>query len=717
MSTSFKSRIPERVKHSLTALHGPLSRVSRSGSIARPNVRGTMYRSKLPLPIRMLTALVREVPPEAVVAADSRRPETEKETEAVIRSLVRRSIPPAVRGNRTSFRRIQLAHSSPQVASVSLTMAPTNRWQNASALSPHQKPHTVQPPVAQVEQRHRPEDEVVSARGLIELVAGKWQPEMKMTRFLCSDHRLINVPSRLMYRYSEVMCHLEVEEQPIELRAIRSVTLLRLVMWMHQKSLSESESGNGNGNVEPLLTAGREQGCICADQSIAQEQGNGNGSGNGNENTENSCEIIENTQENDASMDINAESIISEMFDAYSGSEDETPENSSESSESTEAYESVDFEIRNGYENAKSSCERTEQRLFNRIFKVYNQSGYGDAENSGKNCENAENVIYKKTTDYTEGNAGNAMVESCILHDICKMANFANGMRFRSAGNITSNTGNTQTKARTGNDLRKESGSEQNANSCGSGGENTRNIVFGNNSQDRFVFTPKTVGIFRENSGNGDENGKEKGTVEGSCLSENIFRTSGKPNFSEINQNGNGNENANANDSGNASEQRVPIVESSGGELSSWEQRLLGGELYHLVELILAAHYLGVDSLTLLATHHFGELMAQRTRTEMSLMLKIRTHLAGVRQTLDNHRPRIREILTQESPAKQTNHLRPQQGSPAFSAVNKELESGPNRLSSIRSARRAAAPCAIESPAPLCSNRHRHHQNCFHSSF
>jgi len=700
MSTSFKSRIPERVKHSLTALHGPNSRVSRSRSIARPN-RCTMYRSKLPLPIRMLTALVREEPPEAVAAATT-RPETERETEAVIRSLVRRSIPPAVRGNRTSFRRIQLAHSSPQVASVSLTMKPQIRWQNASALSPPQKPHTVQLPVPKVVKRKRPEDEVVSAKSLIELVAGKWQPEMKMMRFLCSDHRLINVPSRLMYRYSEVMCSLEVEEQPIELRAIRSVTLLRVVMWMHQKSL------NGNGE---LLSAGLEQSCICADQSIAQEKENGNG--NENENTENSCEITENTQENDASIIINTESIINQMFDAYSDSEEETTEDSSESSENSEendSAESIDFEMSNGYrkygyENTKNSCERTE-RMRNRIFKVYNKRRYANAENSCENYENAENLIYKKLNGYTEG--GNEKLENCILSDICKMTDLANGMHFRNAGNITSNTGNTQMKPRTGNDFNKVGGNEPNANGNGSDKENTINNVYGNHSQDRFVISPTNTGIFRESSGNGIENGKEKGTIEGSSLSENIFRTSGKPNFSEINLNGNGNENR------NASEQKVPNVEnlrSEASELSSWEQRLLGSELYQLVELILAAHYLGVDSLTLLATQHFGELMAQRTRTERCLMLKIHTHLAGVRQTLDTHRPRIREIMTQE---KNQNHLRPQRRSPAFAAVIK----APIKISSMRSSQRTGGPCAIETPTtPLCSNRHRHHQNCFYSRF
>ncbi|XP_037727368.1 uncharacterized protein LOC119558174 [Drosophila subpulchrella] len=709
MSTSFKSRIPERVKHSLTALHGPNSRVTRSRSIARPN-RCTLYRSKLPLPIRMLTALVREVPPEAAAAAaatssSSRRPETERETEAVIRSLVRCSIPPAVRGNRTSFRRIQLAHCSPQVASVSLTMKPQNRWQNASALSPPQKPHTVQQPVAPVVvKRKRTEDEVVSAKSLIELVAGKWQPDMKMMRFLCSDHRLINVPSRLMYRYSEIMCHLEMEEQPIELRAIRSVTLLRVVMWMHQKSL------NGNGEV---LTAGLEQSCICANQ----EKGNGN-----ENNTENSCEITENIQENDASITINAQSIINQMFNAYSDSEDETTESSSESSESSEendSADSIDFEMSNGYrkygyQNTKNSCKRTE-RLHNRIVKVYNKRGYKTAENSCENYENAENVIYKKLNGYTEG--GNEKVENCILNDICKIADLANGMHFRNAGNITSNTGNTQMKARTGNDFNTESGNEQNANGSCSDKENTIHNIYENNSQDRFVISPKNTGIFRENSGNGIENGKEKGTIEGSSLSENIFRTSGKPNFSEINLNGNGN----ANENRNASEQKVPIVEnlkSEASELSSWEQRLLGSELYQLVELILAAHYLGVDSLTLLATHHFGELMAQRTRTERCIMLKIRTHLAGVRQTLDNHRPRIQEIMTQERyPNPNPNHLRPQRESPAFAAVNKELLLGPNKMSRIRSARRTEGPCAIETSTPLCSNRHRHHQNCFHTRF
>ncbi|XP_016995712.3 uncharacterized protein [Drosophila takahashii] len=615
MSSSCKSRIPERVKHSLTALHGPNSRISRVRSPVRSN-RCSLFRSRLPLPIRTLAmALVSEMAHQPEVPKPKPRAR-ETETEAVIRSLVRRSIPPAVRGNRTSFRRIQMAHSLPQVASVSLVMKPSaSRWENQHQPSQNQQ---LQPPnqPGSTEPTDRTEDDEISAKSLLELVAGKWQPDMQTMRFLCSDHRLINVPSRLMNRHSVVMDRLEALEQPIELRAIRSVTLLRVVMWMHQKSLS--------GEVPTSSDDADKQSCICDNQSNAK--------GNGNENEETNTSTMENDMYSD------------------SGSED-SDDSSTEVSESTqeivtsttETIESIKYQICRGY--TRSRYESTDSTLIrNRIHRPYSRGGLeSDDENICENYENAENLRYRKLNGYTEG------------------------------GN-----------------------SKLNANGSGSDKESAITNRYASSQQDRFLISPKDSGIFRENSGrnnhNGMENGKEKGYIEGE-LSEHItFRNSSsqkKPNLSHSNVNVNVNLSEKTGMTLCAQKVAPNVGQNQRSEPSSWEQRLLGSELYQLVELILAAHYLGINALTLLATHHFGELMAQRTRSERCLMLRIRNHLAGVRQTLDTHRPLIREIVTQAEAASNWMRHRRTTGGPFLSPM--------------------------EPPLLLANNRHRHHQNCFHT--
>ncbi|KAH8356508.1 hypothetical protein KR084_003550, partial [Drosophila pseudotakahashii] len=610
MSSSCKSRIPERVKHSLTALHGPNSRISRARSLVRSN-RCALFRSRLPLPIRTLAlALVSEIVKQPEVPKPRPREparETERETDAVIRSLVRRSIPPAVRGNRTSFRRIQLAHSLPQMASVSLVMKPASRWESQqNQPNPNQQ---LPPPPLFAAQEDRLGDDEISARSLLELVAGKWQPDMQTMRFLCSDHRLINVPSRLMNRHSVLMNCLEALEQPIELRSIRSVTLLRVVMWMHQKSLS--------GEMPTSSDDADKQSCICDNQE------------NGNEET-------------------NTTTMEYDMCDEYSDSESEsTDDSSTEFSESTqeivtsttETIESIRNQICSGY--TRSRYESTDstlktERIRNRIYGPYSRGGLGsDDENICENYENAENLKYRKLNGYTEGAYENHMLNY-----------FRSGsVREEKVGRLTSNS-----------KLNRANG-----NGSGSDKENVITNRYANSQQDRFQISPKDSGIFRENSGKnnhyGMENGKEKGYIEGE-LSEHIFRTTSsqrKPNLSHRNVSVNVNLSekasvtANRREASECEEKLAPNVGQNQipSEPTSWEQQLLGSELYQLVELILAAHYMGIDGLTLLATQHFGQLMAQRTRSERCLMLRIRTHLAGVRQTLDTHRPPIRDKVTQ----------------------------------------------------------------------
>ncbi|EDW48947.1 GM11529 [Drosophila sechellia] len=363
MSSRFKSRIPERVRNSLTVLDGPNSRISRIRDAAQPN-RSSLNRSHMPLPIsNTLSALVKPVSPKAVFK------KTLTEEEAVIRSLVRRSKPLAVRGNRTSFRRIQLAHAAP-IGDSSVLLKATDSFCSAD--------FRLQKPIKEAIPPDPEEDPAASrtAKSLLDLVAGRRQPGMEQMRFLCSDHRLINVPTSLMYRHSRIMSHLEMEVQPIPLRSIRSVTLLRVIMWMHKKTL-----------------------CSNGTEKVAEAKPT-------------------------------VETCISDIHEG------------------------------NGYASSETSCQISE---------------------------------------ITQGD--NANDDQCVA---------------------------------------------------------------------------------------------------------------------DLNE-----------------------MKRSSYLLCSWEERLLGNELYQLVEIILASHYLGIESLTMNAIHHFCELMAQRTRSECCLMLRIKTRLAG-----DNHCPLIRESLS-----------------------------------------------------------------------
>lgn len=78
---------------------------------------------------------------------------------------------------------------------------------------------------------------------------------------------------------------------------------------------------------------------------------------------------------------------------------------------------------------------------------------------------------------------------------------------------------------------------------------------------------------------------------------------------------------------------------------TNWEERLMGGELTGLVELILAAHYLGIDTLTSHAIKYFNDLMDERSRSEMLMMLKISDCLTEVRHSMEKHRPLLAEIM------------------------------------------------------------------------
>ncbi|EDX17766.1 GD15915 [Drosophila simulans] len=407
MSSRFKSRIPERVRNSLTVLDGPNSRISRIRDAALPS-RSSLSRSHMPLPIsNTLSGLVKPVSPKAVFK------KTLTEEDAVIRSLVRRSKPLAVRGNRTSFRRIQLAHAAPIGDSPVLLKA------NDSFCSADFR---LQKPIKEAIPADPEKDPAASrtAKSLLDLVAGRRQPGMEQMRFLCSDHRLINVPTPLMYRHSRIMSHLEMEVQPIPLRSIRSVTLLRVIMWMHKKTLcanGNEKVAEATPTVETFISDIRE--------------------GNGNASSETSCQISEITQEIKTGED---ELIIERGI----------------------------------------CCSRSED---------------------------------------------NIVIHANVMQNFCKR--------------------------------------------CG------------------------------------------------------IIRCAGD----------------NANDDQCVAD--LNEMKRSSYLLCSWEERLLGNELYQLVEIILASHYLGIESLTMNAIHHFCELMAQRTRSECCLMLRIKTRLAG-----DNHCPLIRESLS-----------------------------------------------------------------------
>ncbi|XP_039496979.1 uncharacterized protein LOC120455140 [Drosophila santomea] len=677
MSSSFKSRIPERVRHSLTALNGP-----HSGEVARPN-RCSLNRSQLPLPIsKTLNALVKQTQTQTPAKVVCKKPEpeaqTEAETEALIRSLVLRSRPPAVRGNRTSFRRIQLAHGSP-VASASLLMKSPSTYSNAN--SRLQKPITVASPAApkkDVNGDHT-KDNLPSAKDLLELVAGKWQPDMEQMRFLCSDHCLINVPSPLMYCHSEVMRQLEVEKQPIELWSIRSVTLLRVIMWMHQKTLS----GNGTEN------------CAVAPPTVEELSLCASPEGNGSTKSENSCQLSENPQDNSQSMvnsicQIHGEKIKHSCMKTL---------NKSESGKS-QIGNDYNTTLRNEVnENSRESNENT------------NQSNESLDKNAGNTCTQTSDT--KKSFDNNEQSQENYKVE-CATDTICNGYKRCENEKTENCTIPNDNLENGEKKI-----INSENTENKNRLSLKKGDKKDANL--NGSSQDYSVISEQNIKIGNENS-TGIETCEEGQSIEGESsylgsADENQFREKAMQNFDGVKES---NENRctgdNGNDKGDQCVNNINGMKHSSFLLCSWEERLLGSELYQLVELILAAHYLGIESLTLNAIQHFDELMAQRTRSECCLMLRIKTRLAGERQ-LENHRP-----LTRGETLSQGRHRNYQEADRA--EIRKQHFDPNNRIARMpRQQRSNGRPTggggvgggvggrlnAIDMP------RHRHHQYCFQS--
>ncbi|KAH8309685.1 hypothetical protein KR067_010763 [Drosophila pandora] len=114
----------------------------------------------------------------------------------------------------------------------------------------------------------------------------------------------------------------------------------------------------------------------------------------------------------------------------------------------------------------------------------------------------------------------------------------------------------------------------------------------------------------------------------------------------------------------------------------------MGGELTGLVELILAAHYLGIDTLTSHAINYFNDLMDERSRSEMLMMLKISDCLTEVRHSMEKHRPLLAEIMGDQavtSPYSLTpsssSHSRPALSSTPYSACSTTTSISTNSLS------------------------------------
>ncbi|KAH8293317.1 hypothetical protein KR018_000374 [Drosophila ironensis] len=75
------------------------------------------------------------------------------------------------------------------------------------------------------------------------------------------------------------------------------------------------------------------------------------------------------------------------------------------------------------------------------------------------------------------------------------------------------------------------------------------------------------------------------------------------------------------------------------------EGRLLGEELCDLVQLILAAHHLGIGTLGRYASHYLNDLMDQRSRSELSLLISISDCLSDLRESLVKNRPLVDELV------------------------------------------------------------------------
>lgn len=127
---------------------------------------------------------------------------------------------------------------------------------------------------------------------------------------------------------------------------------------------------------------------------------------------------------------------------------------------------------------------------------------------------------------------------------------------------------------------------------------------------------------------------------------------------------------------------------ATGTDTANWEERLMGGELTGLVELILAAHYLGIDTLTSHAINYFNDLMDERSRSEMLMMLKISDCLTEVRHSMEKHRPLLSEIMGDQavtSPYSLTpsssSHSRPALSSTPYSTCSTTTSISTNSLS------------------------------------
>ncbi|XP_052857847.1 ABC transporter H family member 2 [Drosophila gunungcola] len=484
----------------------------------------------------------------------------------------------AVRGNRTSIRRIQLAHSClPTVASASLETKPIvgslkkQQLVNLKEVSDNDNDNDNDAGISEGKDK-----DLVSLRTLLELVGGKIrQTDIKFLRFLCSDHRIIYVPCRLIYRHSETMRQRGAVEQPIKLQSISSTTLIRVIVWMHQQSEMEMASvigGKSCANNNNTIGKGE----MIASQWEKERKGNGNT--NAKNNRENRSEITQNYGSNTKRKHAtnpnktNCKSTIKkrkiENDQSCSGCHTSTNNNNSE----------------------KTGPVKSIVNIKNQMCNVCNNGG------KGKTIWTLENIVSetqkaseceKETNECQEENSKNMHISE---------------RQNKQSANV-SESGN---KTNSGNSEQDNSVGKANKN------ENTGYSLFAISAKKTRVSSQKLTKICETK----DER------------NENEYIKSGR------------------------SESGVPCdldakKNVSGFGISLWEKQFLGNELCQLMELILAAHCLGIDALTSLAANYLNELMAQSTRSELSTMLQVSTRLAEVRQSLKNHRPLITEILSQ----------------------------------------------------------------------
>ncbi|XP_017133388.1 uncharacterized protein LOC108149978 [Drosophila elegans] len=471
----------------------------------------------------------------------------------------------AVRGNRTSIRRIQLAHScSPTVASASLETKPKVGALKKQQLVPRKEVGDNDNANGNDNSNDNDagisegkDNDLISLRTLLDLVGGKIrQTDIKFLRFLCNDHRIIYVPCRLIYRHSEMMRQRRTVEQPIKLQSISSTTLIRVIVWMHQQSEMEMASAIG--------------GKRCAN----------------NDNTIGKCEMIASQWEKESKGDGNTNA----------------KNNRENRSEYTQNYGS-----------SKKRKYATPPNKTNDKITIKKRKIANDQRCSGCHTSTNYNNSEKTSPVETAENMKNPMCNVCN--------NGGNGKTVRTLENIISET-------------KEASECENETNECKEANSKNMHISKSQNKQ----------------RANGSESGKV--TISGNCEQDNSVE--------KLNENENTGCSLFAIKAKNTkiSNQNLTIDAKPGADLdakknvsgfglSLWEERFLGSELCQLMELILAAHCLGVDALTSLAANYLNELMAQSTRSELSTMLQVSTRLAEVRRTVENHRPLITEILSQ----------------------------------------------------------------------